>query len=109
MTLPHLTWIELLLKTYTFHATFKTREQGQHTSNTSSKTSTHHIIDTYFFNNGGHPKGRLWMMKDHRTLEQDEIRKLLEKNNTNQKPRKLEIIAQRKLSRKGYNRTRNRK
>jgi hypothetical protein len=46
MTLPHLTWIELLLKTYTFRATFETREQGQHISNTSSKTSTHHIIGT---------------------------------------------------------------
>jgi hypothetical protein len=46
MTLPHLTWIELLLKTYTFWATFKTQEQGQHTDNTSSKTSTHHIIGT---------------------------------------------------------------
>jgi hypothetical protein len=46
MTLPYLTWIELLLKTYTFRATFETQEQGQHTNNTSSKTSTHHIIDT---------------------------------------------------------------
>jgi hypothetical protein len=46
MTLPHLTWIELLLKTYTFRVTFETREQGQHTSNTSSKTSIHHIIGT---------------------------------------------------------------
>jgi hypothetical protein len=46
MTLPHLTWIKLLLKTYTFRATFKTQEQGQHTSNTSSKTRTHHTIDT---------------------------------------------------------------
>jgi hypothetical protein len=46
MTLLHLTWIELLLKTYTFWATFKTREQGQHTNNTSSKISTHHIIGT---------------------------------------------------------------
>jgi hypothetical protein len=46
MTLPHLTWIKLLLKTYTFRATFETQEQGQHTNNTSSKISTHHIIDT---------------------------------------------------------------
>jgi hypothetical protein len=41
----------------TFWATFKAQEQGQNTSNTSSKSSTQHNHRHYtcFINNGGHP------------------------------------------------------
>jgi hypothetical protein len=45
MSLPHLI-DRATPQDETFRATFETREQGQHTNNTLSKTSTHHIIDT---------------------------------------------------------------
>jgi hypothetical protein len=41
-----------------------------------NKHTPHHRYYTCFFNNGGHPKKTLWMMKGYRTLEQDEISKL---------------------------------
>jgi hypothetical protein len=44
-----------------------------------NKHTSHNRYYTCFFNNGGHPEGRLWMMKGHRTFEKGEIRKLLVK------------------------------
>jgi hypothetical protein len=88
MTLPHLTRIELLLKTYTFRATFKAREQGQHTGITSNKTSTHqakqstnHIIGTTRASSTMVVilNGTLEMMIGHQTFKQDKIRNLLVK------------------------------
>jgi hypothetical protein len=44
-----------------------------------NKHTSHYRYYTCFFNNGGHPKGRLWMMKGHRIFEPGGIRKLLVK------------------------------
>jgi hypothetical protein len=51
--------------------------QKQHIK--QNKHTSHRRYYTYFFNNGGHPKGRLWMMKGYRIFEQGGIRKLLVK------------------------------
>jgi hypothetical protein len=80
MTLPHLIWVELLSRLIPSGPTFETREQEQHTSNTSSKTSTHHIIGTTRASSiMVIILRKIWMMKSHRIFEPGKIRKLLVK------------------------------
>jgi hypothetical protein len=50
-----------------------------------NKHTSHHRYYTYFFNNGGHPKGRLWMMKGYQIFEQGGIRIFLNNNKTKTK------------------------
>jgi hypothetical protein len=49
-----------------------------------NKNTSHHRYYTYFFNIGGYPMGRLWMMKGHRIFEPGEIR--ISKKTRKQKP-----------------------
>jgi hypothetical protein len=77
MTLPHLIEIGLLLKTKPSGPPSKHENKDiTQATHQAKQVYTNHRYYTCLFNNGGHPMGRLWMMKGHRTFEQGEIRKL---------------------------------
>jgi hypothetical protein len=47
-----------------------------------NKHTSHHRYYTCFFNNGGHPKGKVWMTKGHRIFEPGEIKIFLKNKKT---------------------------
>jgi hypothetical protein len=52
----------------------KNKDNTQTTHQAKQAHITSSILHVLFFNNGDHPKGKLWMMKGHRIFKPGEIR-----------------------------------